>query len=297
MQKNKQFLIFGIISIVFTIILINFAIPDKMKIKETDFQPQNPRPPPTSLDEYGIETSLDEIKIAEKTSWVNEPSVIPEGFVFKSIRSNGDNLVAMIYGTDELGKVRSTFEENYRYGIVVVYSVDEGVTSEDWKSYITEQVRLDPVHRHITTIDGSQVYVEEAEDAYDRPARTYFRNGDQMVVAVSSVAHPSDLEKLVRSTIRYWVEQKTYSYENGNFPPPMTLGEYSDQHVKTLEEASKVVGYTISEPNLPKGVTVQLIGINGDRVVQIYASPNPISEKTLDREFMYELQGIEIHYE
>lgn len=93
------------------------------------------------------------------------------------------------------------------------------------------------------------------------------------------------------------VEQKTYIYENGNFPPPMTLGEYSDQHVKTLEEASKIVGYTISEPNLPKGVTVQLIGINGDRVVQIYASPNPINEKTLDREFMYELQGIEIHYE
>lgn len=93
------------------------------------------------------------------------------------------------------------------------------------------------------------------------------------------------------------IEQKTYIYENGNFPPPMALGEYSDQHVKTLEEASKIIGYTISEPNLPKGVTVQLIGINGDRVVQIYASPNPINEKTLDREFMYELQGIEIHYE
>lgn len=99
------------------------------------------------------------------------------------------------------------------------------------------------------------------------------------------------------TSIQYEVEQKTYSYENGSFPPPMALGEYSDQNVRTLEEASKIVGYTIPEPNLPKGVTVQLIGIHGDRVVQIYASPNSINAETLDREFMYELQGIEIHYE
>lgn len=191
----------GIIAGLAVIGVLGFNLVTFNPESDIDDKANIPRPPPTFLDEYGIETSLDEAKIAEKTSWVNEPSAIPEGFVFKSIRSNGDNLVTMIYGTDELGEVRSTFEENYRYGIAVVYSVDEGVTSDDWKSYITEQVRLDPVHRYITIVGGAQVYVEEAEDAYDRPARSYFRDGDQMVVAVSSVAHHSDLEKLVRSTI------------------------------------------------------------------------------------------------
>lgn len=62
MKKNKQFLIFGIMAIVFTIILINFAIPDKMKIKETDFQPQNPTaigvPSTYQIDSFEISTII-----------------------------------------------------------------------------------------------------------------------------------------------------------------------------------------------------------------------------------------------
>ena len=92
-------------------------------------------------------------------------------------------------------------------------------------------------------------------------------------------------------------EEKTYSYENASFPPPNPIGAYSDYFVNSVREASEIVGYTVSEPVLPDGTTLQLIGIHGDGVVQLYASPHPISQDTLDREFTYELQGILILYE
>ena len=92
-------------------------------------------------------------------------------------------------------------------------------------------------------------------------------------------------------------EEKSYSYENATLPPPQSISEYSDYFVNSVQEASKIVGYTVSEPILPDGTTLQLIGINGDRVVQLYASPHQISKSTLDREFTYKLQGILIHYE
>lgn len=92
------------------------------------------------------------------------------------------------------------------------------------------------------------------------------------------------------------VEQKTYNYENGMFPPPDPIGIKSDP-VSSLEEASEIVGYEIPEPNLPQGVTIQHIGVAGDRMVVMYASPEKISGETLDKEFMWKLQGIEIAYE
>lgn len=92
-------------------------------------------------------------------------------------------------------------------------------------------------------------------------------------------------------------EEKAYSYENASFPPPEPISTYSDYFVDSVQNASKIVGYTVSEPVLPNGTTLQLIGIHGDRVVQLYASPHQISERTLDREFTYELQGILIFYE
>ena len=93
------------------------------------------------------------------------------------------------------------------------------------------------------------------------------------------------------------VKEKTYSYENASFPPSNTIGAYSDYFVNSVREASEIVGYTVSEPVLPDGTTLQLIGIHGDGVVQMYASPHPISQDTLDREFTYELQGLLIYYE
>ena len=93
------------------------------------------------------------------------------------------------------------------------------------------------------------------------------------------------------------VQEKTYSYENASFPPPDPIGAYSDYFVNNVREASEIVGYTVSEPVLPDGTTLQLIGIHGDRVVQLYASPHPISQDTLDREFTYKLQGLLIYYE
>ena len=92
-------------------------------------------------------------------------------------------------------------------------------------------------------------------------------------------------------------EEKTYSYENASFPPPDPLSVYSDYFVDSVQEASEIVGYTVSEPVLPEGTTLQLIGIHRDKVVQMYASPHPINQETLDREFTYELQGLLIHYE
>ena len=92
-------------------------------------------------------------------------------------------------------------------------------------------------------------------------------------------------------------EEKTYSYENTSFPPPNPIGAYSDYFVGSVQEASEIIGYTVSEPVLPEGTTLQLIGIHGDRIVQLYASSHPISQETLDREFTYELQGLLIYYE
>jgi len=92
-------------------------------------------------------------------------------------------------------------------------------------------------------------------------------------------------------------EEKTYSYENATHPPLEPIGTYSDYFVDSVQEASEIVGYVVSEPALPDGVTLQLIGVHGDRVVQLYASPHQISERTLDKEFTYELQGLLIVYE
>lgn len=92
-------------------------------------------------------------------------------------------------------------------------------------------------------------------------------------------------------------EEKAYSYENASLPPPEPISTYSDYFVDSVQEASEIVGYAVSEPALPDGTTLQLIGIHGDGVVQLYASPHQISERTLDREFTYELQGILIFYE
>ena len=92
-------------------------------------------------------------------------------------------------------------------------------------------------------------------------------------------------------------EEKTYSYENAGFPPPSPISTYSDYFVNSVREASEIVGYPVSEPILPDGTALQLIGIHGDGVVQLYASPHQISEETLDRVFTYELQGILIVYE
>ena len=67
-------------------------------------------------------------------------------------------------------------------------------------------------------------------------------------------------------------EEKTYSYENTSFPPPNPIGAYSDYFVGSVQEASEIIGYTVSEPVLPEGTTLQLIGIHGDGIVQLYAS-------------------------
>jgi|CXWL01.1.fsa_nt_gi hypothetical protein len=44
MKKNKQFLIFGIVAIIFAVsfVLINFVISDKIEIRENDLQKLNP---------------------------------------------------------------------------------------------------------------------------------------------------------------------------------------------------------------------------------------------------------------
>ena len=92
-------------------------------------------------------------------------------------------------------------------------------------------------------------------------------------------------------------EEKTYIHETTGFPPQDPIGTYSDYFVDSVQEASEIVGYAVSEPVLPDGTTLQLIGIHGDGVVLLYASPHQISERTLDREFTYELQGILILYQ
>ena len=93
------------------------------------------------------------------------------------------------------------------------------------------------------------------------------------------------------------VQEKTYSYENATHPPLEPIGSYSDYFVGNVHEASEIAGYAVSEPILPEGTKLQLIGIHGDGVVQLYASPHQISEETLDKEFTYDLQGILILYE
>ena len=92
-------------------------------------------------------------------------------------------------------------------------------------------------------------------------------------------------------------EEKTYSHDNRSFPPPSPISAYSDYFVDSVQEASEIVGYTVFEPALPDGTTLQLIGIHGDGVVQLYASPHQISERTLNIEFTYESQGILIIYQ
>lgn len=91
--------------------------------------------------------------------------------------------------------------------------------------------------------------------------------------------------------------ETTYNYENGSFPPPMSLSFYGDVFVDSVKEASEIVGYTVDEPKLPKGVDLQLIGVLEDRTVVMFASPHPITSETLDKEFMWKLQGLQITYE
>ena len=104
-------------------------------------------------------------------------------------------------------------------------------------------------------------------------------------------------DAMVTGTETRFTHEKTYSYENASHPPLNPLSAYSDYFVGSVREASETVGYVVSEPILPEGTTLQLIGIHGDRVVQLYASPHQISEETLDKDFTYELQGILILYE
>jgi hypothetical protein len=115
-------------------------------------------------------------------------------------------------------------------------------------------------------------------------------------ILFGSAVIPVILAIAVLTALPTEIEQKTYNYENGMFPPPDPIGIKSTP-VSDLMEASQLVGYAIPEPNLPQGISVQHIGVAGDRMVVLYASPNVISGDTIDKEFMWKLQGIEIAYE
>lgn len=92
-------------------------------------------------------------------------------------------------------------------------------------------------------------------------------------------------------------EEKTYVHETTSFPPQVPIGTLSDYFVDSVQEASEIVGYAVSEPVLPDGTTLQLIGVRGDGVVLLYASPHQISERTLNMDFTYEQQGILVIYQ
>ena len=116
-------------------------------------------------------------------------------------------------------------------------------------------------------------------------------------ILFSSALIPAVIAIAMIATMPAEYEQKIYSYENASFPPPILLSEYGDQFVDSVEEASYIVGFEISEPKLPKDVEVQLIAIHGDGTVGIFASPNEISPDTSNYEFIWELEGIQIIYE
>ncbi len=117
-------------------------------------------------------------------------------------------------------------------------------------------------------------------------------------IGIAAVVFVVSLTMMLPSTeVHSLAEETQYKYHLGAMPPPMTIAEYSDKFVNTIEEASAIVGYEVQEPKFEKGTEMQLIGIYGDRIVQIYASPHKITTDTTDIEFLYALDGVVVHYE
>ena len=77
--------------------------------------------------------------------------------------------------------------------------------------------------------------------------------------------------------------------------PPMKINEYAKFQIKTIQEASEVVGYDILVPSyLPPGYKIQMINTEDDRAT-LFASKKPITNETTIHDFLWKNNGIFIH--
>ena len=185
---------------VIAVLGIGVTVQDSMSYTVAPIKDSRPSPPPLTLDFYGEKTvSMDNAKASSSLSWVNEPK-LPEGFTQKEIRVDEDsNVIAIVYGNDELGNVRETVTDNSLNGLVVVYSKNIS-EDRDWETYVSERVKQLPHIYSSHVIDGKIILLADANDAYNKPAKAYYQDAPNAVVAMSGVISPEDLTKLV-STI------------------------------------------------------------------------------------------------
>ena len=203
MNKTKSIQTIGVLAGLALIAGLGVNLVSIIETTETDIYKSSsiPKPPPTPMTAYGTEIQATSLKSNESTSWVKTSSFVPENFRLDSIqRSEEGNFVSYTYLIDGVNEKFDTFESNVNNGIVMVYQ-DSAISYDEFVKNSEEQITYDPLRRYFLDVDNVKVYVEEGEDAYDRPARVYVHDGKHQIVAVSSQALPSDLAQMVRSSL------------------------------------------------------------------------------------------------
>lgn len=203
MNKTKTLQTIGVIAGLVLIAGLGVNLVSITDINETQTSSKNsiPKPPPTPMEDYGVNVQESSLKSDERTNWVNTASYVPENFSLDSIQNNDEgNFVTYTYLMNGINERFDTFESNVNNGIVMVYQ-DSAISYDEFVQNSKEQITYDPLRRYFLTIDNVDLYVEEGEDAYDRPTRVYMHDGKHSIVAISSQALPSDLAQMVRSTM------------------------------------------------------------------------------------------------
>ena len=202
---NKKILIIPIIAgiiisggIMYTILIFNE--PESI-VTNVDSEPIS-RPPPDEMSSRGDVSATFANAIEGKSmSWIKEPTELPENYTLKEIRANDEVRVGFeviaVYGDQSMEQSKSTFEENYAEGLVIVYFEDADPI--DWEGTIKELIAIKPDARSMTNIDGKLVFKEDS--SVDGVNRAYYREGTHTWVAISSIVLVDELEKTLRSTL------------------------------------------------------------------------------------------------
>ena len=203
MQKTQSLKLIGMIAglSLIAVMGINLLPVSENTQIESDAKNYIPRPPPSPMTSYGVDVAESSLKTDIKTSWIKSPSFVPENFVLNSVQNSEEGeFVTYTYNLSGYTERLDTFESNVDNGIVVLYR-DATISYDQFVKDSEEQITYDPLRRYFIDIDNVQFYVEEGEDAYDRPTRVYMHDGTHSIVAISSQALPSDLAQMLRSTL------------------------------------------------------------------------------------------------
>lgn len=159
-----------------------------------------PHPPMLTLSEMiESDTKFDTITAVDERAWIKEPKYMPTDSSLKTITSDGE-VVYAIYGNGNF-KVRSTIIDNIQDGVVITYSTD-GEPSPNWVELAQEKAKQYD-HISVSTVNGVSLKLVEDINSEDKYSvnKAYYRDGKNIVVALSKSASIDELEKIIRSII------------------------------------------------------------------------------------------------